>query len=281
VLERRAERAEHVETDARPRANAAEARALDLAPSPTRFVHRHRFAIVAAALFVLYAVLPYKVNFGAYLYVRFLAPAYCIAVLAIAPRVLRPVARAVCAALPLAWIGVAAPQFSHSDGQARDLAPLFEKMQPASAWAVLRMGSDAADQTMAYTPTSAGNRALAERGGRGLHTFAEYPVAPVTIVPEYEWSEPVFRLYVGKPSELRPEHDLSRFRYLVVRMLDDALAELVARALAPDAKLVASSGRWFLFESTRALVPLTSPDAPLPRPAPPSLQKRVDALLGR
>ena len=48
-------------------------------------LERHRFAVIAALLFALYLGAPYSVNFGAFLYVRFLAPAFALAILLLAP----------------------------------------------------------------------------------------------------------------------------------------------------------------------------------------------------
>ena len=46
-----------------------------------------RYAVLAGVLLLAYLAAPYSVNFGAYLYVRFLAPAFAVAVLAAAPSV--------------------------------------------------------------------------------------------------------------------------------------------------------------------------------------------------
>jgi hypothetical protein len=61
-----------------------------------------------------------------------------------------------------------------------------------------------------------------------------------------------------------------------------ALAKLYARALAPEAHVVAAQGNWVLLESTLATVPVTAPDAPAPSPCPGlTLGARVERSLRR
>jgi hypothetical protein len=66
---------------------------------------------------------------------------------------------------------------------------------------------------------------------------------------------------------------------VLVHARDAELAKLVERAIAPDARVVAVSGEWTLFESTHTMLPLTAADAPLPPDPPATLQERVHTVV--
>ena len=243
-----------------------------------RLVH-HRFAILGATFFALYVVAPFSINFGAFLYVRFLVPAYVVLVLVAARgAVPSPIAKGLAVAVPLAWLAVVLPVFADADRERRAVDALFPRIEEGSAVAVLSYTGN--ESLHPYDPLSLGNRVLAERGGRALHSFAEYPIAPMVVRPEMRWDEAMMRIYIN-PTSLRPAFDLTRFRYLLVRIPEDDRAMLVERALVPDATRVASEGGWHLFESTHEVVAVDAPDAPLPRPLPATLQERVSAVVGR
>jgi len=235
-----------------------------------------RYAVLAGVLLLAYLAAPYSVNFGAYLYVRFLAPAFAVAVLAAAPSKLHVAARLAAVAVPLATLSVAMPQFAAASDDHRQLDTLTAQIDRASAVDVLHVGKR--DKTLLFEATGAGNRVLAERGGRLAFSFTEYPIAPVVIAPAYQWNDTGFRLYAD-PTSLRPGFDLDRFRYVLVHARDAELAKLVERAIAPDARVVAVSGEWTLFESTHTMLPLTAADAPLPPDPPATLQERVHTVV--
>jgi hypothetical protein len=234
-----------------------------------------RYALLAAALRLFYLAAPYSVNFGAFLYVRFLAPAFAVAVVAAAPSRPPVVAKLAAALVLLGTIFVVLPQFAAASEDQRQLVALFARMEPASAVDVLHVGKR--DKTLLFEATGGGNRVLAERGGRLAFSFAEYPIAPVAIPPDYQWNDTLLRLYAD-PTSLRPALDFDRFRYALVQAGDPGLATLVERAMAADARRVAVSGEWTLFESTHPVVPLTAKDAPLPLDPPPTLQELAHAL---
>ena len=250
----------------------AESRPTDEGP----FV-RFRFELLASALFVAYVTAPYAVNFGAFLYVRFLAPAYIIGVITLA-RGCPPTRLAIslCAAVPMAWMVVVSPGFARADAERGAVNLLLPRIDEGSAVAVLGLGPQGGARPS--DPLAPGNRVLAVRGGRALHSFTEYPIAPMLVRKGIRWDEEVIRVY-RSPVSLRPAWDLTRFRYLLVRIVEPQRASLVERALAPDARLVAGEGAWYLFESTHATVAIDAPDAPLPSTPPPTIQERVNAVL--
>ena len=65
---------------------------------------------------------------------------------------------------------------------------------------------------------------------------------------------------------------------VVRRDADDAFTLTLARAMAPEGRLVARSGRWMLFESALALRPIDAREPVDPRPMPPSLAARIHAM---
>jgi hypothetical protein len=146
-----------------------------------------------------------------------------------------------------------------------------------SSVAVLPFG--AVKTEAAFAVASVGNRVLAERGGRLLFAFTEYPIAPVQVVPEYRWDATVRRLYGNAPA-FAPAWDFQRFGYLLVHVLEPDLAQLLTLAMAPEAELVGAEGEWLLFRATHPPLPLTSPDAPLPRAPPDGVRERVLRLEG-
>jgi hypothetical protein len=53
---------------------------------------------------------------------------------------------------------------------------------------------------------------------------------------------------------------------------------MLDRAMAPEGRLVAHEGRWSLYESTLARLPLDASEVPLPTPAPETLRQRIAAM---
>jgi hypothetical protein len=240
---------------------------------------RHRFAILALALGLAYFAAPYSVNFGALLYVRFLAPAFVLAVLLCGPPATARglLVSAPALALLVAPVLVAVPHFADAARQFAAVQPLLARIDEGSSVAVLHFGKH--DRSLSFDATSLGNRVLAERGGRLLASFSEYPIAPVVIRPEVAWESLVVRLS-ARPAALCPAHDLRRLRWLLVHVFDEALVARVVHGLAPEGQLVAAEGEWLLFRSTLPPLPLTAPDEE-PPPDAETLQARVERLPDR
>jgi hypothetical protein len=253
--------------------------AADLPAGRRARLEQHRFAVLAALLFAVYLAAPYSVNFGAFFYVRLLAPAFALAVLLVAPpagaRGALVVAPAV--ALLMAPMVAALPQLSAAAAQARAVDPLIARVDPGSSFAVLHFGKY--NHGLLFDPTAFGNRILAERGGRELASFAEYPIAPAVIAPELRWDSIVLRVS-AKSGSLQPTTDLTRVEWVLVHVHEGELSPLVIRAFEPEAGLVDASGEWLLFRSRLPLLPVTSPDGPRDATAE-TVQDRVTRALRR
>jgi hypothetical protein len=241
------------------------------------WLERQRFTVVAAVLFALYLAAPYSVNYGAFLYVRFLAPAFALGVLLMAPPagIRGPLVLAPAVALLLAPMVAALPQLSAAIAQDAALEPLIARIEEGSSVAVLHFGKH--DHGLRFDPTAFGNRVLAERGGRELASFADYPVAPVVFSPGVRWDSIVLRVSV-KSGSLQPATDLTRIAWLLVHVHDGELSPVVVRALSPEARLVDASHEWMLFHSRLGQLPLTSADAE-PDPSAETVQERVTRAL--
>lgn len=237
----------------------------------------HRFALVALGLLVAYLSAPYSLNFGAFLNVRFLAPAATLAILAAAPpaRATPRLFVFVASVVPLATLLVAAPQLAEAQTQNAAVESLLPRIERDSAVHVMHVGPFR--ERAAFDVASAGNRILAARGGRLLMSFTEYPIAPVQVTPELRWDTTLGRVYWDARTFV-PAWDFQRLRYLLLHVADPDLAALVVGAMSPDARLAGAEGEWLLFEARRPTRPLTAPDAPLPEPSPERLDERVRRL---
>ena len=245
------------------------------APQESWFA-RNRFALLAALFFVCFLTLPASINFGGFLYVRFLAPAYVIGVIAIGRgRRSSGVLAAVCCAVPLAWLMVALPEFARATEERRSVDELLPQIAEGSAVAVLELSDPGPPPPS--EPAAQGNYVLAVRGGRNLHSLAEYPIAPLVVREGLRWDEATLRVY-GAPWRLVPAWDLTHFRYVLLRISEAPRVEVFTRALAPDARLIGSAGAWCLFESTHPVVSVNAPDAGPPPPGAESLFARVNAV---
>ena len=234
----------------------------------------HRFALVAGVLLALFFVTPYSINYGAFLYVRFLGPAWICLIAWLAPARPSVATRAAPAACLVAAIVALAPEIARASEHHRMLSSLYPRIAQGSAVAVVTYGKA---PRSAFNPATAGQRVLAERGGRALFSFAEYPTSPVTIPPEKRWDALAVRVY-GQPGDLVPQTDLDAIRYVLAWVPDAGLWPLLEAGFFPDARLVARSGEWLLFESTHAVRPI---DAPLPpeRANAETIQSRVHAAV--
>jgi hypothetical protein len=250
------------------------------AASPDGRLVRGRFGWLAAALLLAYFVSPFAVGAGGYVDARFLPPAWMVGVVAVAraaPARLPSLARGIFACVPLAWLAVVWPAFADSDREQRWLADLYPHVKRASAVAVMAVGDEGGQP---YLHASAGNRLLAERGGRVLYSLVEAPRAPVLIARRCRWDDAVSRLYGGGIEAMVPPFDATRFRYLLLRIPGDDLARETIRALAPDYRVEAVAGAWVLLESTHPTVPLDAPDA-TPPPGVATLAERIQSYVAR
>ena len=159
---------------------------------------RARFEIVAMALLVVYFVAPASVNFGAFLYQRFLPPAFIVAVVAVAPRSAHRLAALLAAVAPVGALFVVLPEMASASAEQRDLETLYPRIERASAALVFHVGG--VGEPTLYSQASAGNRLLAERGGRLGFAFTEYPISPLVIPRGEQWNEAVVRLYTAPTS---------------------------------------------------------------------------------
>ena len=243
----------------------------------SRRIEDCRFGLLAGGLLALYFALPYSTNFGAFLYVRFLAPAFVLAILLAAPKkgMRGPLVLAPALALFGAPMLLALPQLQAAEQQSRAIEPLLARVEPDSAVAVLHFGKY--QRGLLFDPTSLGNRVLAQRGGRLLSSFTEYPIAPVVVRRDLRWDSMLLRVS-EKSGLFEPGVDLMRIRWVVAHVHEPLVTDLVTRALSGEAHLVDASGEWLLFRSTLPPVPLDSPDGPS-SPDAETLQDRVTSAL--
>jgi hypothetical protein len=119
---------------------------------------------------------------------------------------------------------------------------------------------------------------IAVNGGRSLYDYTVSPTSPVAQRPEKEWTEPLLRMQLYG-LKCRPAWDLQRFRYLLLTTPKPTRAAAMTLALRNEARLIATSGDWYLFESRLPLLPIDADDAPLPIPPPPTLRVMANEVL--
>jgi hypothetical protein len=237
---------------------------------------QHRYPVLAAALLVLYLVFPMSLGGTTLLAHRFLPPACaCLVVACASSRPDRGTPRltvALAITTPLVMLGVEMHAFLASDAEYRALDALIALIPRNTAVAQLDLTPRAAGH-VAPVPGPAG-RVLAERGGRMLFAMTDKPPNPLYVTPGLAWDEPVERL-VATPYAFMPAYDLTRFSFVLERNDSRPARAAVARALAPEAELVAESGPWTLFRSRLPVVDVAASDRPLPSPPPETLASRV------
>lgn len=238
---------------------------------------RHRYAVMGLVFFFLYLAFPMSIDGTTLLAHRFLPPAVACLIVACAPRSSTTLGALFAAVVPVALLAVEWPGFVESDRLFRDLDAI-----------ILPLPRDVAVAQLDFTPRALGHaapvpgaagRIQAERGGRMLFAFTDTPPNPVYTRREWQWNEPLLRL-VNTPYAFVPSHDGERFAYLVAYDTNRKARTLVARALAPQYELVEARGPWDLYRSTVAVVPLASPDVPLPAAPIETLADRVNRLIG-
>jgi len=238
--------------------------------------HALRFELLALVLFAVYLVAPVNIKGTTLVYHRFLPPAWAVVAVSAAAHtrsIARAVPRALCAALPVASLLISWPTFVDSNRVYTTLEALLPRMQPGTAVMSLNFGPP--EPHRLWSPTVVMGHVVAVHGGRALYDYTQSPVSPVAQRPEKEWIEPVERLE-GRPDAVRPEWDLTRFRYLLVWTGRPGLGAAIELAIQDCARLLAHEGDWYLFESTLPQVPIDADDAPLPVPRPSTLRRRLD-----
>jgi hypothetical protein len=218
----------------------------------------HRFELLGALLVVTYFVFPFSIQGAMWLHARFLAPGVAILAVAVAPRRDVPsiITRVACVASIGAVLRMLRPEFDATSALYRSLDPLLADIEPGCAVAAVDLVGGPFPN-LVFTVGGAAVRAATERGGRMAVSFLQTsPIPPIIIAREHRWDGAMQRME-GDGAGLRPAFDLKRFRY-VLAMAQGEQADQLAQAMAPEARLVARSGAWFLFESTLALAPITA-----------------------
>jgi hypothetical protein len=238
-----------------------------------------RWELLVATCFGAYLAFPLSLSGTTFVYHRWFPPGFAILAVCAAPRSLlvRParVALAALVALPVATLLIAWPSFADSSRAYVALEPLLAQVELGSAVAGLDLGPG--DPSRTYSLGPACGRILATRGGRLVYAFTDSAISPVIIPRRYWWTESLVR--VGFDSyAFRPEQDLRRFRYLLVRANDPMLAMLAIRALEVEAEYVTGAQEWMLFKSRLPTVPLLSRDQRIEGPPSESMRERIDAL---
>jgi hypothetical protein len=240
-------------------------------------VHEWRFELLALALFILFVVAPSTVKSTTLVYHRFLPPAWSVLAVAGAARtarVARLVPRALCATAPIASILTSWPTFVDSHHVYADLEALLPNVEVGSSVAALNLGPNPPNRL--WDPMVAAGHIVAVKGGRSLFDYTQSPVSPVTQKGNRTWLEPLVRLE-SKPWDFRPAWDFTRFRYVFMATPKPSRALAVIYCLRDEARLVASQGDWYLFESKLPVVPVDSKDAWPPDPPPPTLLQKLKA----
>lgn len=239
-----------------------------------------RLALLALACGACFFAFPLAHGGSTLLYQRFLPPALAVLAVALAPPAAAGVRRRatwLCAVPCLAVLAVSLPAFLDADRRYQELDQVLPLVEEDSAVAALDL-TPRPPSAVAPVPGAAA-RALAERGGRLLFSFTDAPTSPVVMRADLQWNEPVLRL-AGDPMAFCPSDDMRRFRYVLVRLAgppSGALQRRVAAAFAPDARPLAASGEWLLFESTRDVLPVDAPGEGMTAPTGSTLRARLAA----
>jgi hypothetical protein len=236
-----------------------------------------RFELFALSLVAVYLIAPANIKSTTLVYHRFLPPAWAIGAVALASGtrgLWRLLPRAICAAVPTASLLIGWPAFADSHRIYTDLARLLPRMDRGATVFAVNIGPD--PEYRLWSPVVAMGYVVSEHGGRAEYDYTQSPISVVSQRPQKQWPDVVERttsmLYM-----LRPQWDLQRFRYLLVLTPRPTLGIVAAMALRDDANLVASSGDWYLFESTHPQIPIDADEAEMTPPYPPSFRQRMAA----
>ena len=227
-------------------------------------IDAHRFELLGVVFIVAYFLVPFSVTGAMWLHARFLAPGVAVLAIAIAPRAPASpwlVTRNAPFAAILAMFALLRPELAATSAVYRDLDPLLARIEPGSAIAHVDLVGGPL-RNLVFSVGGAAARAASERGGRMAVSFTQTsPIPPIVIAREHRWDGALLRIS-RDGAGLRPAFDLHRFRY-VLAWTYATQSDPLTRAMAPEARLVARSGGWLLFESTLALAPITSDEPPL------------------
>ena len=242
-----------------------------------RRLHAWRFELLAALLFVMYFAAPMNIKSTTLVYHRFLPPAWAVLAVCVAANtpMARPLTRALCAVAPVASLLISWPTFVDSDRIYSDIDDLIPYVEPGSALVAFNLGPSPPHRL--WSPVVALGHVMAVRGGRELFDYTQSTISPVAQRPAKQWPDAVHRLD-GHPYAMRPDWDLTRFRYLFLVTPRPALAASVALALNSEARFLANKGDWYLFESRLPLVPIDADEATMPLPHPPTLLKKLEIV---
>lgn len=245
-----------------------------------RLAYALRFELFGVAAMGMYFAMPFTANGATMVYQRFLAPAYAVLAIALGrhgARAVPRIAKVFASVAPVSMLLVAWPQFADADRAYRELDRMLPQIAMGSAVAPIEVATSTEGRM--FSAAAGGTRVVAIRGGRTMYSMTDSTISPVRVARGYEWNEPLTRTLYDS-HQLRPAHDLKRFRYVLAHVPGGLVSEGVIRALAPEARVVDRSGEWILFESKLELVPLKSPDVPLPQdPRPMTLRKRMRLAL--
>jgi hypothetical protein len=236
---------------------------------------RGRYAVLALLFVTLYLVFPMSLGGTTLLAHRFLPPACACLIVACAGRSTRLASIALAVAAPLAMLVTELPAFVASDASYRALDRIIALIPKDVAVAQLDLSPRGVGH-VAPVPGATG-RVLAERGGRMLFAMTDMPPNPVYVRDGRAWNEPVLRM-ARAPYAFMPAYDFTRFSYLLERNDDATRRAHVARALEPEAALVAEADEWSLFRTRLPTVEVDAPDRPLPSPPPETLGARLARL---
>ena len=104
--------------------------------------------------------------------------------------------------------------------------------------------------------------------------------APVHQRLEQQWSHVSDRIG-GHAFEMIPSYDLTRFRYAILHTPDPSVAAVATIALGPEGRPIFRQGEWTVVESTLPIVPIDSPDEPLPAASGKTLHDRCLEVAAR
>jgi hypothetical protein len=225
-----------------------------LAATVREWVHAHRFEVLGTILIALYFEVPFAFAGAMWLHARFLTPGVALLAVALAPRRPFPMPFALRAGSVLAVVAILAlvrPEMAATGAVYSDLDAILGRLAPGSAIATLDVAGGPR-RWLVFTVAGAAARAASERGGRMAASFTEgSPIPPVIIAPDHRWEDSLSRMASDSLS-LEPAFDLRRYRYVLAWTVPDQEQDVV-NALLPEARLLARSGGWLLFESTFAV----------------------------
>jgi len=228
-------------------------------------VAEYRFVALGALLVWVYYLMPWEVDGAMWINQRYLSPGVAILAVAIAPRSKRGpsiVTRAASLAAVGTALALALPSFATTSAALSELDALIPLVAKGSAVGNVEVFTPH-PYTYVLSVGAAVTRVTAARGGRTTSSFLlDSPIPPLVVAPKYRWDD----LEVNHQGmALRPQYDFRELRYFIawLRLASVDDAPLTA-ALAPDARFVARSGSWVLYESTHDVASIASPELPVP-----------------